>query len=276
MRIIYLLPFLFIVACKAIYPGEKRDLASSWSPLTLEPAVEPYELHIDLIRQQDQSNDGETITSSDRPYHPLAVRFGNGLILDRSMNLGLSILDLFDIQPGEDFEIRQESLRFPGTADRIFERSGDHFSTRKASILPDRREVIQQDSIITVSSFLSRQTIAVNDSIWVRKGFLSQDKMTIHPDTICLRPFWNQCLVMRPGNVTMKRNFALVAQARSWNLDCFNGHWKLYPVGSSIYFVNRQHRGYCITRESQIIRVEKNGHPQWKYTLINHSAKSQI
>ena len=88
MRILYPMIFiLFLSSCQSFYPAAKNQMSPQWSPLELEPFVEPYELRIDLIRQKDETSNGQTMSSSDRSYHPLAVHLGNGLILDRSMNL---------------------------------------------------------------------------------------------------------------------------------------------------------------------------------------------
>lgn len=272
MRILYpLFILLFLSACQSFYPAAKNKMSPQWSTLELEPFVEPYELRIDLIRQKDETSNGQTMSSSDRSYHPLAVNLGNGLILDRSMNLGLSVLELFDIRPDTDFTIYRESVRFSGTPTRIYNREGSHFETYQEALLPDRQKVDYTDSTIQITSFLSRETIRQEDNVWVRKSFLINDKMVKLPDTICFRPLWRQCLTYQPGLVSMKRNFSVREGAQGWSILLNHQRWSLYRVGESFYFVNNRQRGYRITRDNNIIWVESNGRLLWKYTLVHRA-----
>lgn len=94
---------------------DKREIATlnrvPFAPLQLTPEIEPTELRIDIVRQQNRqiASSGANPTA-DVPYHPLGFDLGNGLFYDLNGNLSFQILSLLDLDTNLLFKIRQEAI----------------------------------------------------------------------------------------------------------------------------------------------------------------------
>lgn len=105
-----LLPW--VQGCATLDSQEIRSLNRvPFADLTLQPAVEPTQLRVDVVRQQTQQQTGPSpATYQDVPYHPLGFDLGNGLFYDLNGNLSFRVNALLSVKEQEAFQIRKDDL----------------------------------------------------------------------------------------------------------------------------------------------------------------------
>jgi hypothetical protein len=108
--IFLLLTGLGLIGCSTLSIREIKTLENiPFEPLRLEPATEPTDLRIDVIRQTEQQMVGNTLQTVEVPNEPLGLDLGNGLFYDLNENFSLRLDYLLGFAEEEVFELKKIS-----------------------------------------------------------------------------------------------------------------------------------------------------------------------
>lgn len=99
---------LLLAGCSSLSLREINSLDRiPFEPLRIQAGVEPNDLRVDVLRQTEQTQVGNSTQTTDVPYDPLGLNLGNGLFYDTNENFSLRLDHLLGFEGAEAFELKK-------------------------------------------------------------------------------------------------------------------------------------------------------------------------
>lgn len=155
-------------ACSTLSPREIQNLNRvAFAPLELTPSVEPIDLRLDVIRQQNQYYDGTSLQTTIVPNDPLGFDLGNGLFYDLNENFSLRLDKLLGYASDEPFALRKMEVPLPNQGYRTYTFAHDSLtsiSSEKRRSRYSYHRVGPSDSVSYMNGNALEYVIVLRDS----------------------------------------------------------------------------------------------------------------
>lgn len=257
---------------KTIQQLDKQDFEQS----ELTPEVDFFDLRIDILRQMSSTTgyDG-SVTMQEVPYHSITFNLGNGIIFDLNNNFAFSVLDLLEIEKGENFTIVKEDFKTGKILCKyIFENNTFSVQTNGFLVNFESNEniYISDSLVVAEGGLLSKFTVKISADEIEYKTLLANDKIFKQS-----KGWYNKNLFGQTDYLYIDNNLyfgnSYVLKNSGNQIDLINGTnpnstFYLYSVvktDNEIYCYNNNYNGFKIYFDFNKIVIENNGKKLYSY-----------
>ncbi len=250
--------------------------------LNLKMDYDAYKLRVDLVRMEKPKEEIEEDTSSEDKlmlYHNIGVRFGNGIFLDYNGNLGVDLIEFYNID--EDY-FRLVKNKAGGFKDYIFTRNGEDFSMVRTGLFNVSETVLfmEDEKRIRVSSAAFGTGM---DIIWTDKKILASVRgfnaklksagvFKISDLVYQMSDDWNKYSFVKTDNktitygdkLTITREDDQIVFRYSGLFGSRKTYW-FFRTENGFYFYDKDFQGVRAEKKDDVISVYEN--ERLKYTV---------